>query len=129
MRDQSKRAELLLQEADHIDCRCFVTPRDVVGGNQKLNLAFVANLFNTHHGLVPNLANIPEPDTREEAGTRFAAFSGIYTCTCTNVLCVYLRTCSYEYLPSPCFNADCNDVITFSVPELDELAGREPARL
>ncbi|XP_008581155.1 PREDICTED: plastin-1 [Galeopterus variegatus] len=43
-----KRAGLMLQEADKLGCRQFVTPADVVAGNPKLNLAFVANLFNTY---------------------------------------------------------------------------------
>lgn len=43
-----KRAGLMLQEADKLGCRQFVTPADVVSGNPKLNLAFVANLFNTY---------------------------------------------------------------------------------
>lgn len=38
----------MLQEADKLGCRQFVTPADVVSGNPKLNLAFVANLFNTY---------------------------------------------------------------------------------
>lgn len=46
-----KRAEFMLQEADKLGCRQFVTPADVVSGNPKLNLAFVANLFNTYPGL------------------------------------------------------------------------------
>lgn len=41
----------MLQEADKLGCRQFVTPADVVSGNPKLNLAFVANLFNTYPGL------------------------------------------------------------------------------
>lgn len=44
-------AEFMLQEADKLGCRQFVTPADVVSGNPKLNLAFVANLFNTYPGL------------------------------------------------------------------------------
>jgi len=36
-----------------LDCRKFLKPRDIVAGNPKLNLAFVANLFNTHPGLEP----------------------------------------------------------------------------
>jgi len=36
-----------------LDCRKFVTARDIVKGNPKLNLAFVANLFNTCPGLEP----------------------------------------------------------------------------
>ncbi|KAM9036449.1 plastin-1 isoform X1 [Sarcophilus harrisii] len=43
-----KRATLMLQEADKLGCRQFVSPADVVSGNPKLNLAFVANLFNTY---------------------------------------------------------------------------------
>ena len=59
----------MLQEADKIGCRSFVSPADVVSGNPKLNLAFVANLFNMY----PALDNVdPEdmediiPETREE---------------------------------------------------------------
>jgi len=43
----------VLQNADKLGCRKFLKPRDIVAGNPKLNLAFVANLFNTHPGLEP----------------------------------------------------------------------------
>ena len=46
-----KRAERMLQQADQLHCRSFVTPEDVTGGVYKLNVAFVANLFNKHPGL------------------------------------------------------------------------------
>ncbi|KAK3546245.1 hypothetical protein QTP70_025193 [Hemibagrus guttatus] len=49
--DDQKRAELMLKQAARIDCRQFVSPQDVVAGNQKLNLAFVANLFNMYPAL------------------------------------------------------------------------------
>ncbi|KAJ6236262.1 plastin-3 [Anaeramoeba flamelloides] len=49
--DKGQRAELMLQEAENIECRKFVSPSDVVRGNPKLNLAFVANMFNTRNGL------------------------------------------------------------------------------
>lgn len=45
------RAEAMLKEADKIKCRAFITATDVVRGNAKLNLAFVANLFNTYPAL------------------------------------------------------------------------------
>lgn len=45
------RAEIMLQQAAKLKCRAFVTPQDVVNGVYKLNLAFVANLFNNHPGL------------------------------------------------------------------------------
>ena len=87
MRDHSKRAELLLQEADKIACRCFVSPRDVVGGNAKLNLAFVANLFNTHHCLDPVETDPLEPDAAEEAGDVMPLFRAQIQCgLCTGII-------------------------------------------
>ncbi|KAG5673573.1 hypothetical protein PVAND_003611 [Polypedilum vanderplanki] len=63
------RAEAMLQQAAKLNCRSFVTPQDVVNGVYKLNLAFVANLFNNHPGLdkpdqIEGLEGIEE--TREE---------------------------------------------------------------
>jgi len=52
-RDLLHRAEQVLQNAEKLDCRKFLTPTALVAGNPKLNLAFVANLFNTHPGLDP----------------------------------------------------------------------------
>ena len=52
-RDLLQRAEQVLQNADRLDCRKFLSPSSLVAGNPKLNLAFVANLFNTHPGLDP----------------------------------------------------------------------------
>ncbi|KAJ5946245.1 hypothetical protein N7454_003084 [Penicillium verhagenii] len=51
--DLLQRAEEVLSNADKLDCRKFLTPTSLVAGNPKLNLAFVANLFNTHPGLDP----------------------------------------------------------------------------
>uniref|UniRef100_T1JKQ5 Calponin-homology (CH) domain-containing protein n=1 Tax=Strigamia maritima TaxID=126957 RepID=T1JKQ5_STRMM len=50
-RDLLKRAEIMLQQSDKIGCRSFLAPNDVVEGIYKLNVAFVANLFNNHPGL------------------------------------------------------------------------------
>lgn len=65
-----KRAELMLQQASKLGCRSFVTANDVVNGIYKLNLAFVANLFNNHPGLdnveVPLDNSINVEETREE---------------------------------------------------------------
>jgi plastin-1 len=46
-----KRAEGVLVDADKIGCRQYVTAKAIVNGNPKLNIAFVANLFNEHPGL------------------------------------------------------------------------------
>ncbi|XP_075429246.1 LOW QUALITY PROTEIN: plastin-3 [Ascaphus truei] len=70
-KDDLKRAEYMLQQADRLGCRQFVTPADVVCGNPKLNLAFVANLFNKYPALTkPENQDIDwtllEGETREE---------------------------------------------------------------
>ncbi|KAI9568082.1 calponin homology domain-containing protein [Boletus coccyginus] len=52
-RDLRQRAEQVLQNAAAIGCRKYLTPSSLVAGNPRLNLAFVANLFNTWPGLDP----------------------------------------------------------------------------
>ncbi|KAM5164842.1 plastin-1 isoform 1-T2 [Mantella aurantiaca] len=49
--NEIKRANYMLNQADKLGCRQFVTPSDVVSGNPKLNLAFVANLFKMYPAL------------------------------------------------------------------------------
>lgn len=51
--DINKRAEQVLDNAEKIGCRKYLTPSSLVSGNPKLNLAFVAHLFNTYPGLDP----------------------------------------------------------------------------
>ncbi|KAI9206278.1 calponin domain-containing protein [Polychytrium aggregatum] len=51
--DLLERAEMVLANADKLGCRKYLTPKTLVGGNQKLNFAFTAYLFNTHPGLAP----------------------------------------------------------------------------
>ncbi|KAM9802436.1 plastin-2 isoform 1-T1 [Syngnathus typhle] len=70
-KDEVQRADLMLDQADKLGCRQFVTATDVVRGNPKLNLAFVANLFNRYPGLKkPENQDIDwgsiEGETREE---------------------------------------------------------------
>ncbi|XP_041431006.1 plastin-3 isoform X1 [Xenopus laevis] len=70
-KDDLKRAEYMLQQADRLGCRQFVTPADVVSGNPKLNLAFVANLFNKYPALTKPVNQdidwtLLEGETREE---------------------------------------------------------------
>jgi plastin-1 len=61
----NQRAEEVLQNADRIGCRRFLTANSLVSGNPKLNLAFVANLFNTWPGLEP-LAEAEAPPEIED---------------------------------------------------------------
>jgi plastin-1 len=73
-RDLLQRAEQVLDNADKLECRKFLTPTSLVAGNPKLNLAFVANLFNTHPGLDPiteeEKANIEDFDAEGEREAR-----------------------------------------------------------
>jgi len=70
-KDPTKRAEGVLKNAHKIDCDKFVKARDIVAGNPKLNLAFVAHLFNKMPGLEPlkeeEIKNLefPEGGSRE----------------------------------------------------------------
>ena len=64
--DLMERAEVMLQQAEKIDSRAFVTPRNVVTGYEKLNMAFVANLFNNHPALDAPEEEIFIEETREE---------------------------------------------------------------
>ncbi|XP_009461424.1 PREDICTED: plastin-2 [Nipponia nippon] len=70
-KDDVQRAECMLQQAERLGCRQFVTATDVVRGNPKLNLAFIANLFNKYPALhKPENQDIDwssiEGETREE---------------------------------------------------------------
>uniref|UniRef100_A0A673MFB0 Plastin-2-like n=1 Tax=Sinocyclocheilus rhinocerous TaxID=307959 RepID=A0A673MFB0_9TELE len=70
-KDELKRAETMLEQAERLGCRQFVTATDVVRGNPKLNLAYVANLFNKYPALKkPENQDIDwssiEGETREE---------------------------------------------------------------
>lgn len=78
--DVTNRAELVLKEAEKINCREFVTPKDIVNGNAKLNLAFVANLFNNYPALeeinqedydFADLLDLDGAGSREERQFRF----------------------------------------------------------
>jgi len=76
--DPTKRAELFLKEAESVECRKFVDANAIVKGNQKLNLAFVATLFNAYPSLEPvnenDFAGLLDFDTegsREERSFRF----------------------------------------------------------
>ncbi|XP_056151826.1 plastin-1 [Lampris incognitus] len=69
--DLEHRAELMLCQAARLDCRQFVSPHDVTSGNSKLNMAFVANLFNMYPALHTSQINgtetvLIEGESREE---------------------------------------------------------------
>lgn len=62
--DLMQRAEEILKNADKLNCRKYLTPKALVNGNPKLNLAFVAHLFNTIPGLDP-IEETEKPEIEE----------------------------------------------------------------
>jgi len=51
LKGNSNRAATAIEHAQTLGCRPFVKPKDIASGNPKLNLAFVADLFNHCPGL------------------------------------------------------------------------------
>lgn len=47
IKDPSERAMKVLEQAEKLDCKRLLSPKDIVEGSANLNLAFVAQLF--HH--------------------------------------------------------------------------------
>lgn len=71
--DLAVRAEQVLRNADKIGMRKYLTPRALVSGNPKLNLAFVAHLFNNYPGLESMEENeAPEIEEFDAEGEREA---------------------------------------------------------
>lgn len=44
-KDPNERANLIIKQAEKLDCKRYVTPKDIVEGSPNLNLAFVAQIF------------------------------------------------------------------------------------
>ena len=51
--DSTKRAQKVLENSKKLGVDSFITPKDIVNGNMKLNILYTAAIFNTCHGLDP----------------------------------------------------------------------------
>ncbi|XP_024538623.1 fimbrin-5 [Selaginella moellendorffii] len=79
-KDGLERAALLLSQAEKINCKKYLSPKDVVDGSANLNLAFIAHLFHERNGLTLDTSKVAvtfaemiqddEQDTREERAFR-----------------------------------------------------------
>ncbi|KGN56064.1 fimbrin-1 [Cucumis sativus] len=49
-KDPSERAKLVLEHAERMECKSYLTPKDIVEGSSTLNLAFVAQIFHQRSG-------------------------------------------------------------------------------
>nr|CAD1831379.1 unnamed protein product [Ananas comosus var. bracteatus] len=50
-KDLSERAKLVLDHAEKMNCKRYLTPKDIVEASSNLNLAFVAQIFHQRNGL------------------------------------------------------------------------------
>ncbi|XP_043693729.1 fimbrin-5-like [Telopea speciosissima] len=51
IKDPTERAKLVLEHAERMDCKRYLTPKDIVEGSANLNLTFVAQIFHHRNGL------------------------------------------------------------------------------
>ncbi|KAK4793181.1 hypothetical protein SAY86_023616 [Trapa natans] len=51
VKDPKQRANMVLDQAEKLDCKRYLTPTDIVEGSPNLNLAFVAQIFQHRNGL------------------------------------------------------------------------------
>ncbi|KAK6919258.1 Calponin homology domain [Dillenia turbinata] len=51
VKDPGERAKMILEHAEKLDCKRYLTPKDIVEGSPNLNLAFVAQIFQHRNGL------------------------------------------------------------------------------
>ncbi|OMP05538.1 hypothetical protein COLO4_08762 [Corchorus olitorius] len=51
VKDPTERANMVLEQAEKLDCKRYLTPKDIVDGSTNLNLAFVAQIFQHRNGL------------------------------------------------------------------------------
>ncbi|CAH8334331.1 unnamed protein product [Eruca vesicaria subsp. sativa] len=58
-KDPSKRAKKVLEQAEKLDCKRYISPEDIVEGSTNLNLAFVAQLFQHRNGLSEESSKTP----------------------------------------------------------------------
>ncbi|XP_076949055.1 fimbrin-1-like [Bidens hawaiensis] len=57
-KDPVERADLVLSHAEKMDCKRYLTPKDIVEGSANLNLAFLAQIFHQRNGLSADSKNI-----------------------------------------------------------------------
>ncbi|KAJ4836588.1 Fimbrin-5 [Turnera subulata] len=51
VKDPAARANLILEQAEKIECKSYVSAQDILEGSPNLNLAFVAKIFQQRNGL------------------------------------------------------------------------------
>ncbi|KAL9265000.1 Fimbrin-5-like protein [Drosera capensis] len=70
-KDPTKRANLIIEQAEKLDCKRYISPKDIVEGSANLNLTFVAQIFQHRNGLTVDSQklSIAEQITTDDAQT------------------------------------------------------------
>ncbi|TVU28269.1 hypothetical protein EJB05_19780, partial [Eragrostis curvula] len=68
IKDPSERAKLVLEQAEKLDCKRYLTPKDITEGSANLNLAFVAQIFQHRSGLTSDIKQVTltQTSTRDD---------------------------------------------------------------
>lgn len=53
VKDPKQRANMVLEQAEKLDCKRYLTANDIVEGSPNLNLAFVAQIFQHRYNIYP----------------------------------------------------------------------------
>ncbi|XP_020192982.1 fimbrin-4 [Aegilops tauschii subsp. strangulata] len=57
-KDPDERAKMVLEQAEKLDCKRYLTPKDITEGSANLNLAFVAQIFQHRNGLTSDIKQV-----------------------------------------------------------------------
>ncbi|XP_047044198.1 fimbrin-4-like [Lolium rigidum] len=57
-KDPTVRATMVLEQADKLECKRYLSPKDITEGSPNLNLAFVAQIFQHRNGLTTDTKQI-----------------------------------------------------------------------
>ncbi|KAI4962747.1 hypothetical protein ZWY2020_025840, partial [Hordeum vulgare] len=57
-KDPDERAKMLLEQAEKLDCKRYLTPKDITEGSANLNLAFVAQIVQHRNGLTSDIKQV-----------------------------------------------------------------------
>ncbi|GFZ12585.1 actin binding calponin homology (CH) domain-containing protein [Actinidia rufa] len=69
-KDPAERANLVLEHAERMDCKRYLTPKDIVEGSTNLNLAFVAQIFHQRWILLEVLDKISPGSVKWKQATK-----------------------------------------------------------
>ena len=103
-KDPYERAKLVLDHAERMGCKRYLTPKDIVEGSANLNLAFVAQIFQERYE-VNRKIHCAETIWHEH----------VYLCICQKVSSTSIHkatvTFSYEYIMLCCLLRSITNIL------------------